>query len=410
MTWRSGSAGGVTYVNCTYTTWTDAGVQSTPQTLVSMSDSWKSSSFAGASTPKYYQRVRKGELLPFNYWWQKEVKFTANCVPHDFRKTGTQWRQLHTPWPPFNGNETAWWVLGIEDNALTTSGLDAMKYVSAAAAKCYSQGFDVGTFLGELKDTRRLFESLGKRLAGLTTDFAKYSPKASYAITKAALKNLNFGRVYRYVNRRSKQAGNSYLEGRYGWRPLVSDLNNLAHAVKMLNEKVTRVSQTAGTSVSWNVDSGEYISGQDATRIVYNRKVRNYTVGARGIVAADFSPSPFYINPVTTAWELTKFSFVVDWFVGIGDWLESMSLMVLARNWTAANGYKIECLGTASGRGVGKAPYYYSGNTNLTWETQSTIVIRNPCSIPKYPTTRLKLDAFKIADLLAILRQSMTRS
>jgi len=407
MTWRSGNSGGVTYVNCTYQTWADNGTPSTPTTLVSMSDSWNSSSFAGASTPGFHRRVRAGELLPFNYWWKKEVVFTAHCHPHDFRKTGTQWRQLHTPWPPFNGTETAWWVLGIEDNALTTSGLDAMKYVSAAAAKCYSQGFDVGTFLGELKDTRRMFESLGKRLVGLTTNFAKYSPKASYAITKAALRNLSFGRVYRYVQRRTKQAGNAYLEGRYGWRPLVSDLNNLAHAVEMLSEKITRVSQTAGTSVSWKSDSGEYISGQDTTRIVYNRKVREYTVGARGIVAADFAPSPFYINPFTTAWELTKFSFVVDWFVGIGDWLEAMSLMVSARSWTAANGYKIECLGTATGRSVGKAPYYYYGDTSLAWVTQSKITIRNPCSIPKFPSIRLKLDAYKVADLLAILRQSI---
>jgi hypothetical protein len=33
-------------------------------------------------------------------------------------------------------------------------------------------------------------------------------------------------------------------------------------------------------------------------------------------------------NPLLTAWELVPFSFVVDWFIGIGDWLIAQSFTI----------------------------------------------------------------------------------
>lgn len=114
---------------------------------------------------------------------------------------------------------------------------------------------------------------------------------------------------------RSKQAAGQWLELQYGWMPLIGDIYSLADLKPFSGDRIFGVA-SAFSQVRFKNPDGT------------NRCRRIVKYGADVIVSDPskaFSNSLGLLNPALVAWELTPFSFVVDWFLPIGDHIENLT-------------------------------------------------------------------------------------
>jgi hypothetical protein len=125
---------------------------------------------------------------------------------------------------------------------------------------------------------------------------------------------------------RKKQFSNNFLEYHFGWAPLVSDIGN---AINTLQNPIPVRRIRASGYGTLTTKSGGYPNqppyGQQAHLYIYDISVRS---GVRFVMS---NPDLYlanqlgFTNPLTVAWEVVPFSFVVDWFIPIGDFLGAMT-------------------------------------------------------------------------------------
>jgi hypothetical protein len=110
------------------------------------------------------------------------------------------------------------------------------------------------------------------------------------------------------------------LAYKFGWQPLMQDLANQRQALMSFLEPEDGILKAEGVGIERtnasllaNVDEGiiEYI-----THIRVQYKISDeFKSGLQKLGA---------MNPFALAWELMSYSFVVDWFTGMGDFLNSL--------------------------------------------------------------------------------------
>jgi len=122
---------------------------------------------------------------------------------------------------------------------------------------------------------------------------------------------------------RPKDASAIWLEYWLGWAPLVGDIYS---AMDVLGKPVKSVTVTGRASVpiTWTrVFEGLYDRHTETIvgRISVQQGAKFRVINANEALAARMGLS----NPAAIAWELVPFSFVVDWFVRVGDSLSAYS-------------------------------------------------------------------------------------
>jgi len=319
----------------------------------------------------YHKRRNRGELLPYTNWEQCFITGAfvegSNFERYD-PSPGVWTTQDFQVAHGFNGYR--WWIIPEELSTLL-SDYSFDYEVQKAAAKIASSGHDTLTFLAELGKTREMFVSLLKRL--LSGKF----PKNARSIAEA------------------------WLEWRYGWRTLIYDLTDLNEAIQSLGELKTRYTERAGRQVRYTTSS-EYVTpmSYQGQFTIYQYDEINLSV--RGSVTADITPPKFSFNLAVTAWELVPWSFVLDWLLNVGQALSSMSFLALKRNYAAAGGYSLELTRTCRKEWTNKATNY-SGSFNNSYQCTASYVRRIPTTVSYTPLVRLRLDEFKILDLIALI-------
>lgn len=119
---------------------------------------------------------------------------------------------------------------------------------------------------------------------------------------------------------RSKDLASTWLEYSFGWSPLIGDIYN---ALEVLGSEIPDkpVEATASTrDIEWKlVPSGPWAAG-------YSRKFEKIAV-KYGTKVRVTNPNLYLwnqlglVNPATVVWEVIPFSFVVDWFVNVEQFL-----------------------------------------------------------------------------------------
>jgi hypothetical protein len=327
--------------------------------------SWSYRSTKGENTPDFFKRLKRGDLLPMTYF---ESFTTSGSSSGSFiTKNGTN----TYAWTPM-------WVFAeayIHPDELLALQVekfpvDPSVYVQAAAAKLQSRGFDALTFLAELKQTIRMFEGLVKRL-----------------ITA----------VYR------GKIVDSWLEWRYGWRTLFFDMKDFSETLHEVFTKAQslRNKESVGDSFTYSSSRNYDISYTSSTIAMHE----SYTLDAsfRGSIIADMIPPRFSFNPITTGWELVRFSFIIDWFLQVGQFLSAMSFLVSTNQYVASNGVKLNYTETQTVVGstpkAGWSVLAASGSSTVTTELRT----RWPTTVPMKIYANLHLDVSKVLDLMALL-------
>jgi hypothetical protein len=132
---------------------------------------------------------------------------------------------------------------------------------------------------------------------------------------------------------RTKSVASNWLELQYGWKPLLSDIEGTLKAIPTLTNvgsfvRSVRASAKASKEVVVdfpppNGSSGFTVGGK--TTFV-NRTSTKFVIRYREAnPGLAFAAQTGFTNPLNLAWEILPFSFVADWFLPIGPYLETLT-------------------------------------------------------------------------------------
>jgi hypothetical protein len=262
---------------------------------------------------------------------------------------------------------------------------DLEYYVQKAAASIASSGWDALTFLAEFHQMRRMFGGVVNRLRTLVRQ-GQSGFKGKRVLTL-------------------KRASELWLEGRYGWRILSYDIADLHDLLVTYRDKRTRYHQRYGhkmvnTFDTYNLGNwgeGEFSIAEQIT----------VTTNLRSTVVADMEVPKVRFNPVVTAWEVTKFSFVLDWLVGVGQALDAADFLLRNKDYQACGGYRLEIESEGSIQLVTPEPGYTYHNYSGSYTGSGYFEKRIPLKVSSIPKLKLRLNRWKSLDLLSLVIQAL---
>lgn len=129
------------------------------------------------------------------------------------------------------------------------------------------------------------------------------------------------------LRRRVKRVGSLWLEYHFGWSPLLSDING---AVDVLQDQQYAFRNVFSASATVERNDRIVQDWYYQSRWWRDSETWNGTFGCRyQCTMVISSPNSLkanqlgLVNPASVAWELIPFSFLVDWFLPVGKFLES---------------------------------------------------------------------------------------
>lgn len=224
------------------------------------------------------------------------------------------------------GSSGSPWTVDLVTNPSQTVDVAGQKtgLINEALIECRSNlkdmKVDLGTAFGERNQTARLIGDTASRLA-----------RAARNLRRGQIRNAmrDLGMSSKRGAPRGSNWTQNWLELQYGWKPLLSDVFGACDALSKRGKDDWMVTAKGSASKK---PFGEYsISGEDTW---WRSGVSRYELGV--FVRADACPSTAFsslssvgvTNPLNVAWELVPYSFVVDWFLPIGGWINSLDATI----------------------------------------------------------------------------------
>jgi hypothetical protein len=244
-------------------------------------------------------------------------------APHAYTVTYTQYSDVHTRWfYPKALSGQIWGDMSVTrvSGWPTWSGVntppvldanDQLKLIGKLKAQIRGSDFNLAVFLGEGHETVKMITSTAVKLAmaGMMARKGRFADAA---------RHLTDARGSQFFGRARKTGANSWLELQYGWLPLLQDVKSgaeqLAHILHYPKTKTYRAQirkriNYVATLFGWNwADAHATVSRQIIAHITEPES----TLSTLGL-----------LDPELVAWELLPFSFVADWFIPVGDYLEA---------------------------------------------------------------------------------------
>lgn len=387
--------------------------------------------------PGYHQARKRGDIVAHEY---KNIKTRMSQNVFSFVSRKTVWDTYGQVVGDYESHYDNWPTEQIESGQLlapTPDGINIDYYIDKAVtslhAKLSSAPMQGLVTIGELNQTVRLTRSLIGRTASMLNFLQKAARskqfrKKSLDTVIRTLDRGGFGKVSkglsaskrtakqlstanRAVNRMSQQ----WLEYRYGIRQYYYDYSAAAKALRALGSK-PRMRYTARESQSETVtDEISLTPWTGMTSCTGHRFAsHNLQVTAGAIVRPRYSNmgyiQAFGLDEIfQSAWELTRFSFMVDWIINLGEKIAAFSPKCdidILTSW-------VKVVSTVSKRGyttyVPKTREYNVLYSIEGWDPDifersvTSVRLLNP-TINPIPNWDIRLSVGKIADLLTILK------
>lgn len=256
--------------------------------------------------------------------WQQ-----GSCYHQPFANPGNngQWYKGVVGTPSgggrFNGNDHFNWAMA-EADVINDWGTRERALI-AVRNNLKSTDINLGVAFGERKQTARLIGDTAIRLAKSVRHLKRGEIRKSMDALGVSSKR---------AQPRGSNVPQKWLELQYGWKPLLSDVYGAAEALSKHPKDHWRVTakavKTNNDSRTNTISGNPGSSGFDASqcRVDVERSVFARIDALPQNEALISLASAGVTNPLLVAWELVPFSFVVDWFIPIGSYVESLDAML----------------------------------------------------------------------------------
>jgi hypothetical protein len=285
----------------------------------------------GDNTPGWPNAIRTNSYLRSRFSWHSSaltVNGTNNIgsghIDHFSGDWGNSFGVAWYPWAP-GGNPFS---LDAE------VGLIRSRLIGQIIDKIQSHRVNLGEVLHTRAQAASMVASTANRIAGavLTLRRGNLSGAARYLTgaaprTRYSIRTSKSGRTSSDVGGIPEQ----WLALQYGWKPALQDVYNSLETVhKAWNDNGDLFTATARASAQGSKIELEIARSQphgpDFIAKTTSREVRgnaSVTYGVDSNLGSSLSQLGIS-NPASLAWELLPYSFVVDWFIPIGSFLERL--------------------------------------------------------------------------------------
>lgn len=361
---------------------------------------------------------------------QRPMSFASTS--HESRYTSYKWIKV---WPNGNQEEAEEWsdnyvaamLLGKPFGPITIGQLSIDKYVKLAVIDTLAkvvppESLSLVTAY-ELPKTIDLIADTARKLARLIL-LAKR--RGSYAAAKAVV-----GRSFR----RTRPPGSKFreelwdkfhtptqkwLEWRYGWMPLIYDIVGTLQAMAKAEFNKPRYTARGKAKAELVHPKATYVATWYGQNTVQRDVTETLTVRGYCLYDADLTLQRWQDFGITalpeSVWEVVPWSFVIDWFIPIGDWLRAASpklgVTVKADGYTVE--HQIDSVFTITAwaasppdafggqwQPVGPRPIGESWRVTYRWKYR--VVGLPPVS---FPPIDVHLNVKRAIDAIALLRQA----
>lgn len=245
--------------------------------------------------------------------------------------------------------------------------------------------------------------------------------KNMFATAVRSLIALRAGKILKAVSllfpHNTKELANQRLAYSFGLKPLINDISSIAKilAQDSSDEQTFDIVATASRSYK-SLDSRSFNYGAKGRSILsttsdvtckYKMRVKIPSTATRNAALLGLT------NTAELAWELIPFSFVLDWFLPVGNYLASLdSLLGLEIVWctkTTVVKTKSQCIGSVSGADTDG---FIWSPSSFSWTSENIQVTRtlvNTSTLkPPFPTFDTDpVSTGRVLNALALLRQRL---
>lgn len=204
------------------------------------------------------------------------------------------------------------------ENAVVDTSLANLSLIKARV-KLKQSDINLGVAFAERKRTAQLLGSTASRMAKSFNNLKR-------GRVRAAMRDLGIANSYREP--RGSNIPKKWLELQYGWKPLISDIYGACSALSRRDSRDWRVTAKAQVrSVrSWSASFTDYQMGLCVATAECGAFTRIDALPSNELTISLSSLG--ITNPLLIAWELVPYSFVVDWCLPVGTWLESLDALL----------------------------------------------------------------------------------
>lgn len=197
---------------------------------------------------------------------------------------------------------------------------DELKVINKLKNRVSNTDFNLGNFVAEGHQTMNLLSENARRIASMlhhirNGNLYKAANSVGVRISSGHVLTAN---KYKSPAHYSRAVSNAILELDFGWRPLVSDVDEaargMAYRMNVPYKQMNKARRVVKDSESYTVGNYKVYSTCDS-----KMELRFY------FEAPPSFASVFSLNaPLSALWEVTPWSFVVDWALPVSDYLSAL--------------------------------------------------------------------------------------
>lgn len=191
---------------------------------------------------------------------------------------------------------------------------DDLAMIGKLRERVAGSDFNAGVFLGEGHQSLKTIADAAFRIRNAILDLRRgniYQAARALSSTRPPQGGVSL----------RKSTSSNWLELQYGWLPLLQDCESaakfLAHHFSVPLQHVVRVSREQSGGHIDNKSGGISLTNQR----LYTRVSIKAVLKEKDVVALSG-----LLDPLSVIWETLPYSFVIDWFIPIGNFLQARGL------------------------------------------------------------------------------------
>lgn len=352
---------------------------------------------SGTDTPNFRskKKARPKQRLPIN-------SLTTFYRTHSYSAGNGSYRQ-------WNGNDwvtntAKWYVYSSGYVPFATTRIDAarLKALNKLLQDVKEQRVNYCQFVAEMRQTTRLFATVVSKVTNLRRTVVEYA--LGHVSRDVAAENI------RRTDKRFRQFSSKKLTGnvssdwlaiQYGVVPLLSDVRGSAQnlaALAITRPEILTVRSVGNESMTYKEGVSFGIHTTKTTRTTYKCSFRVSNAFSKGLASTGFA------DPALLAWEVLPWSFVIDWFIPIGNYLGNLTATLGV---DFIDGYVSHRTEQHSFSTYGNPPYQGTNATTTTRMFQYERLALSAFPHAALPTFKDPISTLHLANAAALLRQKL---